>query len=155
MPNDKTSLEKFLKSVDRSKFTNTPYSKRLEKPWGYELHWVPSDLQYMGKIIHINAGKRLSLQIHDVKRESWFLMKGEAKIIWEDANGNIVETHMQEGMGYTCSLGQKHRLAAVTNCDIIEVSTPEIGNTYRLEDDYLRPDETPKMRKDPNRGWNE
>lgn len=140
--------------VDKSKFTNTPYIKRVEKPWGYELHWVVENLPYMGKILHINAGKRMSLQVHDKKQESWFLMNGQAKIIWEDSTGNLIETKMGPKKGYTCSLGQKHRLAAITDCDIIEVSTPEIGNTYRLEDDYQRPTETEEMRKDPNRGWN-
>lgn len=140
--------------VDKSKFTNTPYIKKVEKPWGYELHFVPEEKPYMGKILHIEKGKRLSLQIHDKKQESWFLKKGRAKIIWEDNNGNLIETEMNEEVGYTCSLGQKHRLAGITDCEIIEVSTPEIGNTYRLEDDYSRPTETEQMRKDPNRGWN-
>lgn len=146
-------LQEFLKSIDRSKFTNSPYVKRVEKPWGYELHWVQDDKPYMGKVLHINAGKRLSLQYHDKKQESWFLMAGQAKVIWEDTNGNMVETELQFGMGYTCHIGQKHRLAGITDCDIIEVSTAEIGNTYRLADDFSRPDETEQMRKDPNRGW--
>lgn len=152
---DNKTLGEFLKTIDKSKFANSPYVKRVEKPWGYELHWVPEGLPYMGKIIHINAGKRLSLQVHDQKQESWFLISGKAKIIWENASNNQVETQMQSGSGYTCSLGQKHRLASITDCDIIEVSTPELGNTYRLEDDYARPTETEELRKDPNRGWNE
>lgn len=125
----------------------------MEKPWGYELHWVEEDKPYMGKVLHIQAGKRLSLQYHDKKQESWFLMSGQAKIIWEDTNGNLVETEMQQDVGYTCHIGQKHRLVGITDCDIIEVSTPEIGNTFRLEDDYARPTETEEIRKDPNRGW--
>ncbi|MBI2019379.1 cupin [Candidatus Daviesbacteria bacterium] len=131
-----------------------PYIKRVEKPWGYEIHWVPEGLPYMGKILHINAGKRLSLQIHDAKQESWFLMSGRGKVIWENKNGELIETEFESGQGYTCNLGQKHRLAGITDCDIIEVSTPEIGNTIRLEDDYSRPTETEQMRKSPNRGWN-
>ena len=74
-------------------------------------------------------------------------MKGEAKIIWDDQNGNLVETEMESGKGYSCAVGQRHRLAGITDCDIIEVSTPEIGITHRLEDDYSRPDETPEQRK--------
>lgn len=147
-------LKNFLKTVNKSKFTNAPYIKKIEKPWGYELHFVPENLPYMGKVIHITAGKRLSLQVHDKKQESWFLMSGRAKIIWEDTSGNLIETQMRSGHGYSCQLGQKHRLAGITDCDIIEVSTPEIGNTYRLEDDYQRPTETEELRKDPNRGWN-
>lgn len=137
----------------KAMFSTKPYIKRVKKPWGYELHFVPEGLPYMGKILHLDAGKRISLQIHNQKQESWFLMSGKAKIIWEDNKGNLIETEIQPGFGYTCQAGQKHRLVGITDCDIIEVSTPEIGNTYRLEDDYLRPTETEKMRKDPNRGW--
>ena len=132
---------------------NTPYIKRIEKPWGYELHWVPDSKPYMGKIIHINAGARLSLQTHDQKQESWFLKNGRAKIIWDDEKGNLVEEEMKPGFGYSCEIGQKHRLAGITDCGIIEVSTPEIGTTYRLEDDYNRSDETEQVRKQKNRGW--
>ena len=133
--------------------TNQPYIKKVAKPWGYELHWVKEDAPYMGKVLHINKGKRLSLQYHDAKLESWLLISGRAKLIWENSKGNLKETELQLKMGYTCHLGQRHRLAGITDCDVIEVSTPEIGNTYRLEDDYARPTETPQMRKDPNRGW--
>lgn len=133
--------------VDRSKFTNTPYVKRVEKPWGYELHFVPENKPYIGKIEHINAGARMSLQIHDQKQESWFLMSGQAKIIWENTKGELIETIMESGKGYSCEIGQKHRLAGITDCDIIEVSTPEMGTTQRLEDDYQRPDETLEVRK--------
>lgn len=136
-----------IPKFDTSKFANKSYVRQLEKPWGYELHWVPEDKPYMGKLLHINAGQRLSLQVHDQKQESWFLMSGKAKIIWDDANGNLVETEMKSGVGYSCSAGQRHRLVGITECDIIEVSTPEIGTTYRLEDDYKRSDETPQVRK--------
>lgn len=121
---------------------NEPYIKRVEKPWGYELHFVPENLPYMGKILHIEAGKRLSLQTHNQKQESWFLMRGQAKIIWDNDRGELVETEMEEDQGYTCHINQRHRLMAITDCDIIEVSTPERGTTYRLEDDYQRSDET-------------
>ena len=136
-----------IPQFDKSKFINEPYVKRVEKPWGYELHWVQENKPYMGKIEHINAGARLSLQAHDQKQESWFLMSGRGKIVWENAQGELIETELESGKGYTCSLGQKHRLVGITDCDIIEVSTPELGTTWRLEDDYARPDETPEQRK--------
>lgn len=151
---DKDQLDNLLKTRDTSKFLNKPYIKRVEKPWGYELHWAPEGLPYMGKVLHINAGKRLSLQIHDAKQESWFLMSGRAKVVWENEKEELIETEFEQGQGYTCNLGQKHRLAGITDCDIVEVSTPETGNTFRLEDDYSRSTETEEMRKDPNRGWN-
>lgn len=153
MTSSDQGLNQLLSSIDKTKFTDSPYIKKVEKPWGYELHWVPEGLAYMGKIIHINAGKRLSLQVHDKKQESWLIMNGRAKVVWEDKQGNMLETELEPNQGYTCQLGQKHRLAGITDCDIIEVSTPEIGNTFRLEDDYSRPTETEEMRKDPNRGW--
>ncbi|MCL5432947.1 MAG: cupin [Patescibacteria group bacterium] len=136
-----------LNNIDKSEFTNLPYSKRIEKPWGYEIHWVPEGKPYMGKIEHVKAGARMSLQIHDSKQETWLLMNGRAKVIWENADGEIVETELLPGQGYSCQLGQKHRLAGITDCDILEVSTPEMGTTLRLEDDYKRPDETPDQRK--------
>lgn len=127
--------------------TNEPYVKRVEKPWGYELHWVKDTMPYMGKVLHITSDKRLSLQAHDQKRESWFIIGGRAKIIWDNPQGNLIETEMEPGKGYTCAIGQRHRLVGVTDCDIIEVSTPEMGTTYRLEDDYKRPNETEQQRK--------
>jgi mannose-6-phosphate isomerase-like protein (cupin superfamily) len=132
---------------DVSNYKNDSYVRRLDKPWGYELHWVPSDQPYMGKIIHINAGARLSLQIHDKKSESWLLINGRAEVIWETSDGELITTALEPQKGYTTQVGQKHRLVGVTDCDIVEVSTPEIGTTWRLEDDYSRPDETEEVRK--------
>lgn len=132
---------------EKSKFTNAPFAKKIVKPWGYEIHWVPIDKPYMGKFLHLNAGARFSLQYHDGKLESWFLIAGQAKIIWDDQNGNLIETQMENGKGYSCVPGQRHRIFGITDCDVIEVSTPEAGTTYRLEDDYGRPDETPDQRK--------
>lgn len=133
--------------IDKSTFSNLPYIKKIEKPWGYEIHWVPENKPYLGKVLHINAGAKLSLQIHDKKQESWFLTSGRGKVIWENSEGELIETELELGQGYTCAIGQKHRLAGITDCDIIEVSTPEIGTTFRLEDDYKRPDETEEQRK--------
>lgn len=136
-----------LSKFDKSKFNNEPYVIKIDKPWGYELHWTPQDKPYMGKLIHINAGARLSLQVHDKKQESWFLINGRGKVIWENEDGDLTETELELNKGYSCALGQRHRLAGITDCDIIEVSTPEIGTTFRLEDDYKRPDETEEQRK--------
>lgn len=137
-----------LSQIDKSSFTNEAFGKKVEKPWGYEILLTPPDLPYSGKIIHIRAGHRLSLQVHDKKQESWVLKNGRAKVVWEDEDGNLIESELTEDAAYTCAIGQKHRLVGVTDCDIYEVSTPEIGTTYRLEDDYKRSDETEDMRKD-------
>lgn len=132
---------------DPADFQTDAYVKRVEKPWGHELHWVPEDAPYMGKVLHINAGAQLSLQLHDEKQESWSLVSGEAAVIWEDKQGQLVETVLQKGVGYSTRIGQRHRLKGITDCDIVEVSTPELGTTWRLEDDYARPHETPEQRQ--------
>lgn len=132
---------------DPSGFSNDSYVKRIEKPWGYELHWVPEGAPYMGKVLHINSGARLSLQIHDEKQESWFLIRGQAKVMWDNSQGELIETDLKEGVGFSTKIGQRHRLIGVTDCDILEVSTPEMGTTWRLEDDYARPHETEDQRK--------
>jgi mannose-6-phosphate isomerase len=131
---------------DPSNFHNEPYVKRVEKPWGYELHWVREGSPYMGKILHLNQGGTLSLQIHDQKEESYFMMSGRAKLVWENNKGEMIETEMQPGLGYATQVGQKHRIVGITDCDVIESSTPELGTTWRLEDDYARPHETPEQR---------
>src|SRR5581483_9473136 len=123
---------------DKSQFSNQPYVKKVEKPWGYELHWVPEDKPYMGKVLHINKDARLSLQLHDKKMESWFITNGRAKVMWDNDKGELIETELQPGVGYTTSIGQRHRLIGITDCDVVEVSMPEAGTTYRLEDDYSR-----------------
>ena len=132
---------------DPSDFQNDEYLKKVAKPWGYELHWVPEGLPYMGKVLHIDAGKRLSMQVHDEKQEAYFLISGRAKIIWDNDQGELIEIELKPMTGYRTSVGQRHRLCGITDCDIIEASTPEAGTTWRLEDDYARPDETPEQRK--------
>ena len=135
-----------MPAFDPSGFTTAAFVQRYDKPWGYELHWVPADSPYMGKIIHINAGARLSLQVHDEKQESWLLISGQATVIWEDNSGRMIETELAVGQGYSTKVGQKHRLVGTTDCDVVEVSTPEAGTTWRLEDDYARPHETEEQR---------
>src|ERR1700722_9371313 len=132
---------------DPATFSNDSYVKRVEKPWGYELHWVRADAPYMGKILHVNAGAQLSLQIHEAKQESWLLINGEAKVLWDNNKGELVETQLRPEQGYSTEIGQRHRLVGITDCDVVEVSTPERGTTWRLEDDSARPNETPTQRK--------
>jgi mannose-6-phosphate isomerase-like protein (cupin superfamily) len=134
------------KQFKKEPFSNESYVRRVEKPWGWEIHWTPDNLPYMGKVLHVSEGKRLSLQVHDKKQESWFIMNGRAKVVWDNDNGELIETELEPGKGYTCMVGQRHRLVGVTDADILEVSTPEVGITYRLEDDYKRPDETEDLR---------
>lgn len=140
-------MDQQVPTFDSSNYDTNPYAKRIEKPWGYEIHWVPEDAPYMGKVLHVNEGARLSLQVHDEKQESWFLMSGNGAVIWENNQGEMIETVLQPGKGYSTKVGQKHRLKGLEGgCDILEVSTPEAGTTWRLEDDYARQHQTPEER---------
>lgn len=143
-----------LENIDKTKFSHEGFSKKIDKPWGYELIFTPEGQPYTGKIMHIEAGKRQSLQVHDKKEETYYLNSGQGGVIIENPNGEMETVEFETGKGYTTQVGQKHRLFAITDCDIWEVSTPETGTTYRLEDDYDRPDETEEVRKQPDRGWN-
>lgn len=125
---------------------NQARCRRLDKPWGWEELWTPEDAPYVGKVLHIRAGARLSLQSHDSKTETWLLVRGAARVLWDDYSGNLVETDLQPGRGYTCARSQRHRLIGVTDCEIVEVSSPEVGTTWRFEDDFGRPHETPELR---------
>ncbi|HSX06210.1 MAG TPA: cupin [Candidatus Saccharimonadia bacterium] len=132
---------------DPKNFSIEPYAKRVEKPWGYELHLVPSDAPYMAKIMHVNAGCRQSLQVHDSKTETYTMLSGRAAVLIENSAGTMVQVEIEQGKGLSTKVGQKHRIIAITDCDVFEASTPESGTTWRLEDDYTRPNETPDQRK--------
>ena len=122
---------------------------RVEKPWGYEILLSPADAPYTSKIIHVKAGKRLSLQLHDTKVETQTLVAGRGILVLEASDGELHDIQMQPGLGYHVAIGQRHRLCAAADEDvtIFETSTPEIGVTLRLEDDYARPDETEQLRQ--------
>lgn len=120
----------------------------VSKPWGDEVIITESNLPYSGKIIHTKAGHRWSLQYHDQKIETITLISGRAQLILDDQTIDMVIN-----TGYTINPLSKHRLIAVTDTTTFEVSTPETGTTFRLEDDYQRPNETPDVRSLTNRGW--
>jgi mannose-6-phosphate isomerase len=135
------------KFTDKSAFTTQPYARHVEKPWGYEIHFVSENMPYMGKLIHIDKGRRLSLHVHDKRQETYWLLKGECNLILENTKGEFETISMQKGVGYSTAIGQIHRHEAITDCELIEASSPEVGTTWRVEDDYSRPDETPAQRK--------
>ena len=133
---------------DPSGFSLAPGARRVEKPWGYEVLLSPPDAPYTSKLIHVRAGRRLSLQIHDVKVETQTLVAGRGILVLEGPDGELHDVPMEPGVGYHVAVGQRHRLCAAPDEDatVFEASTPEVGTTYRLEDDYARPDETEQLR---------
>jgi mannose-6-phosphate isomerase len=112
---------------------------KVEKPWGYELHWAKTD-RYVGKLIHVNAGHALSLQYHNQKDETIFLWAG--RMLFEIQEGGdqapLVAREMQPGEAVHVTPKTVHRMTAITDCDIFEVSTPELHDVVRLEDRYGR-----------------
>jgi len=134
-------------------FDVRPHQELVEKPWGREIIYTPKDSPHTGKVLTIKAGKRLSLQYHDRKSEILCLVDGQAFIWLENDRGEIERVNMEQGKGYVVVPGQKHRLEAVSDALVIEVSDPESGNTFRISDDYARPDESEQLRSQANRGW--
>jgi mannose-6-phosphate isomerase len=117
------------------------YVRTVEKPWGREEVFTMASLPYVGKVIHVRAGCRLSLQIHERKTETMILLSGSADLMLGNECGELRKVPMEPSLGYTIRPGIQHRLWAITDVVVLEVSTPEVGVTLRLEDDYGRPDE--------------
>ncbi len=111
--------------------------RRVEKPWGYELIWAHTE-KYVGKVLHVNEGHKLSLQYHNQKDETVHVWSGRMLLVVDEGNG-YVEREMKPGESYHIRPGTKHRMVAITDCDILEVSTPELDDVVRLEDNDGRP----------------
>jgi mannose-6-phosphate isomerase len=109
---------------------------RVEKPWGYELHWAKTD-RYVGKVIHINKGHALSLQYHNLKDETVYVFSG--KLLFEiEENGKLVSREMQPGEAAHVTPTTVHRMTALEDTDVLEASTPELHDVVRIEDRYGR-----------------
>ena len=115
-----------------------PTPKRVEKPWGHELWWAQTE-RYVGKLLHVKAGHRLSLQYHEKKDETIHLWSGELVLVLDEGDGKgLVEHRLRPGQSYHVRPFTRHRMVAVSDCDILEVSTPEVEDVVRLEDAYGR-----------------
>ena len=111
--------------------------ERVEKPWGYELIWAHTR-DYVGKILHIRAGESLSLQYHERKDETIFLLEGEMTFWAGPSAERLEEVSLRAGEGFHVTPGTVHRMEAVTDCDILEASTPHLDDVVRLRDRYGR-----------------
>ena len=110
--------------------------KHVDKPWGWELWWAHTD-KYVGKQIHINKGEALSLQYHNLKDETIYLQSG--RLLFEIKEGDtIVKREMLPGERVHITPKTVHRMTAIEDSDIFEVSTPELHDVVRLEDRYGR-----------------
>jgi mannose-6-phosphate isomerase len=111
--------------------------RRVDKPWGHELIWAETD-RYVGKILVIEAGRRLSLQRHVVKDESIYVASGRLLLSLEDDAGAVGVEEIGPGEFRHVPTGRIHRYEAIDRCELIEVSTPELDDVVRLEDDFGR-----------------
>jgi mannose-6-phosphate isomerase-like protein (cupin superfamily) len=110
--------------------------RTVPKPWGPELIFAEND-RYAGKILHLEAGHSLSLQYHERKDETFYVLRGEVNLSVE-VDGRMEELRLAEGESYRIRPGMRHRMRADDPCDLIEVSSPELDDVVRLQDDYGR-----------------
>jgi mannose-6-phosphate isomerase len=110
---------------------------RVEKPWGWELWWAHTE-RYVGKILHINRGAALSYQFHRKKDETIYVLKGELALEFAPGGGRVQRRTLRPGDALHIRPGDHHRMTAVTACDVLEASTPEVDDVVRLEDRYGR-----------------
>ena len=116
----------------------TPFEpRRVDKPWGGELIWALTD-RYCGKVITIDTGKRLSLQYHEAKEESLLVLSGRLRLHLEDNAGAMTQRELGPGEAAHVAVGRRHRFEAIERVELVEVSTPELGDVVRVEDDFGR-----------------
>jgi mannose-6-phosphate isomerase len=111
--------------------------KRVEKPWGYEIWYACTD-QYVGKIIHVNRGCRLSLQYHEHKDESSYLLRGKLLLTKGPSEDALTVLEISEGHTWRNRPGEIHTLEGIEDSDVLEVSTPQLDDVVRLGDLYGR-----------------
>lgn len=112
--------------------------RRVDKPWGHELIWAETEA-YVGKVLFVEAGRSLSLQYHRVKDESWMVDDGRGRLeLGSREDGALTKITIEAGDCFRYRPGTLHRVTAVTDLRIIEVSTPHLDDVVRLEDAYGR-----------------
>ena len=111
--------------------------RKTEKPWGFELLWAHTS-KYAGKLIFVRKGHRLSLQYHEKKDETIYIHEGKLLAEIEGSDGRMESTILEPGQCRWISPGTRHRFKAIEDTTFFEVSTPELEDVRRLEDDYGR-----------------
>jgi mannose-6-phosphate isomerase len=112
--------------------------RRIPKPWGHEIIWASTDL-YAGKILHITAGHSLSKQYHRVKDETVYLLSGELRYYAQaEGSDRVEDVGLKPGEAFRVTPGTIHYMEAITDCDVLEASTPHLDDIVRLQDRYGR-----------------
>ncbi len=124
-------------SAETTPVPGSPETRRVEKPWGHEKIWALTD-RYCGKTLVIESGRRLSLQRHAVKDESILVLSGRLRLFLEDDDGEVRQEELGPGDHRRVASGRIHRYESIERCELVEVSTPELDDVERLEDDFGR-----------------
>jgi mannose-6-phosphate isomerase len=124
-------------TADAADTTDAAGPRRVEKPWGHELIWALTD-RYCGKVLVIETGRRLSLQKHVIKDESILVLSGRLRLYLEDDSGMVRAEELGPGESRHVPTGRIHRYESIERCELIEVSTPELDDVVRIEDDFGR-----------------
>jgi mannose-6-phosphate isomerase len=111
--------------------------RRIEKPWGYEIWWALTE-RYVGKILHVNKGHRLSLQYHELKDETSYVLNGRLILVQGPSVDAVTERTVSVGDVWRNVPGTIHTIEALEDSDVLEASTPEVDDVVRLRDDYGR-----------------
>ena len=111
--------------------------RRVEKPWGWELVWAEAEA-YVGKLLFVKAGHSLSLQYHEVKDEAWLVQEGRASLELGEVGGPLETVEISPGDAFRYRPGTVHRVTAIEDLLVLEVSTPHLDDVVRLEDRYGR-----------------
>ena len=111
--------------------------RRVEKPWGWELVWAETE-QYVGKLLFVRAGEALSLQYHERKDESWLVREGRARLELGEVDGELEVVEIEAGDAFRFPPGTVHRVTALEDTLVVEVSTPQLDDVVRVEDRYGR-----------------
>jgi len=112
-------------------------ARRVDKPWGHELIWALTD-RYCGKILVIETGRRLSLQYHEHKDEAIMVLRGRLRLHLDDDQGTMTVRELGPGESAHVVVGRRHRYEAIERVELVEVSTPELDDVVRIEDDFGR-----------------
>ena len=118
-----------------SAYGTTP--RRVEKPWGWELVWAETE-SYVGKLLHVRAGQALSLQYHEVKDEAWLVQEGRASLELGEVGGELGTVEIGPGDTFRFRPRTVHRVTAIDDLTVVEISTNHLDDVVRLEDHYGR-----------------
>ena len=138
MPDRAVGLPKRDARADITAMSGRADVKTVKKPWGHETIWAHTD-RYVGKILHITAGHALSVQYHQRKDETVYLLSGQLKYwVKLDDEEDLKDMRLNAGDAFRITPGTIHYMEAVTDCDVLEASTPELDDVVRLKDRYGR-----------------